>query len=126
MWMLMDTGKSGDKKQTYLSAKALDEYVCAEDMYRNLETIEYSEHMGSGDGVSSTSAPARSFTYVVPGTAGERLMNYACSYTKPEKKKPLPKDKSGKSAAEQLFGDLPPLPWPAPKAKAKSEPATEI
>lgn len=74
------TPRPGAAGKTYLSTKRQFEYDCKRRQARALGASSYAEHEGKGGVLASASAPY-DWKPVVPDSADEFLLNYACTTT---------------------------------------------
>lgn len=85
MWSMHDlTVQSGKPNERHRSLKALDEFDCAGERYRNLALLFYSGQMADGKVVSSFnySGSPGDWQHVVPETGSEYGFKIACGKTK--------------------------------------------
>jgi hypothetical protein len=80
-WFLSDYDEpatySGGK--TTLSDIQLEELDCDEEAIRTLSYSHFSDHMGAGKVVISSSSVAWGWRYVFPGSIGRKMLIQACS-----------------------------------------------
>lgn len=69
----------------YGSSVVLMQFNCKKKMSRPLQTYAYNEYWGQGRIVHSFDAPGR-WVYSIPGTTGERMLQYSCAILKRNKK----------------------------------------
>lgn len=79
MWTLSDyTDVQDVGKLSYLSAKNMYEFDCANELLRAVAVIQYTGQLGRGDFVWSWTDFNEKWNPVVPGTGGETLWKIGC------------------------------------------------